>query len=159
MDIEKISKYLLYGLFGVSALIFICFFIFGFGNEYEADPTKNNPALTDVVIVWSLILAVVAFVGMIVAYIMYIRQHGVEKSLFYTWGLPIVTLIIGAVIGFANRHDTLLINGHQWNTPEDSPEPFKHAGEIIISDASIISVIILAIIAIAAIIWSLVKRK
>ena len=116
-------------------------------------------ALTDVVIVWSLILAVVAFVGMIVAYIMYIRQHGVEKSLFYTWGLPIVTLIIGAVIGFANRHDTLLINGHQWNTPEDSPEPFKHAGEIIISDASIISVIILAIIAIAAIIWSLVKRK
>lgn len=159
MDIEKISKYLLYGLFGVSALIFVLFFIIGFGNEYEADPTKNNPALTDVVIVWSLILAVVAFVGMIVAYIMYIRQHGVEKSLFYTWGLPIVTLIIGAVIGFTNRHDTLLINGHQWNTPEDSPEPFKHAGEIIISDASIISVIILAIIAIAAIIWSLVKRK
>ena len=90
MDIEKISKYLLYGLFGVSALIFVLFFIIGFGNEYEADPTKNNPALTDVVIVWSLILSVVAFVGMIVAYIMYIRQHGVEKSLFYTWGLPIV---------------------------------------------------------------------
>ena len=159
MDIEKISKYLLYGLFGVSALIFVLFFIIGFGNEYEADPTKNNPALTDVVIVWSLILAVVAFVGMIVAYIMYIKQHGLEKSLFYTWGLPIVTLIIGVVVGFANRHDTLLINGHQWNTPEDSPEPFKHAGEIVISDASIISVIILSVIAIAAIIWSLVKRK
>ena len=159
MDIEKISKYLLYGLFGVSALIFVLFFIIGFNNEYEADPTKNNPALTDVVIVWSLILAVVAFVGMIVAYIMYIKQHGLEKSLFYTWGLPIVTLIIGVVVGFANRHDTLLINGHQWNTPEDSPEPFKHAGEIVISDASIISVIILSVIAIAAIIWSLVKRK
>lgn len=159
MNIEKISKYLLYGLFGVSALIFVLFFIIGFGNQYDADPTKNAPALTDVVIVWSIILSVVAFVGMIVAYIMYIKQHGLEKSLFYTWGLPIVTLIIGAIIGFSNRQDTLLINGHQWNTPEDSPEPFKHAGEIIISDASIISIIILAVLAIAAIIWSLVKRK
>ncbi len=159
MDIEKISKYLLYGLFGVSALIFVLFFIIGFGNEYEADPTKNAPALTDVVIVWSLILSVVAFVGMIVAYIMYIRQHGVEKSLFYTWGLPIVSLVIGAIIGFANRQDTLIINGKQWNTPEDSPEPFMHSGEIVISDASIISVIILSVIAIAAIVWSLVKRK
>ena len=159
MNIEKISKTLLYVLFGVSALIFVLFFIIGFGNEYDADPSKNAPALTDVVVIWSLLLSVVGFVGMIWAYIMYIKQHGLEKSLFYTWGLPIVTLAIGLIIGIVNKHDTLIINGHQWNTPEDTPEPFSHAGEIIISDMAIVSVIILSVIAIAAIIWSLVKRK
>lgn len=149
MDIEKISKYLLYGLLGVSALFWILFLVVDFSRPYEADPKMNNPLLTDVIVIWALLLAVCAFVGMLVAYVMYLKQHGIERGLYFTWGIPIVTIIIGLIIGFAGKNKEFIYNMND------------HASQssLIISDTALVSVGITALIAIAAIVWSLVRRK
>lgn len=147
MDIEKISKYLLYGLFGVSALIFVLFLCVGWSNPYDLDPTKNDPTLTSLFVGWAMFLAVVAFIAMIWAYVSYIKTHGVERGLFFTWGLPIVTLLIGTLIGLMHKNEEFVYNMNDHASP----------GAIITSEASLISVGILGIIAVAAIIWSLVK--
>lgn len=149
MDIEKISKYLLWGLFGVSLLIFVLYLIIGFNNPYDMDPTKNAPALTSVFVGWAMVLIVVAFVGMIWAYVSYIKTHGVERGLFFTWGLPIVTLVIGGLIGLMHKNQDFIYNMNDHASPS----------AIVISEAALISVFIVGLLAIAAIIWSLVKGK
>ena len=147
MDIEKISKYLLYGLFGVSILIFILFLLVGWSTPYDIDTTKNAPTLTSLFIGWAMFLTFVAFIGMIWAYVSYIKTHGVERGLFFTWGLPIVTLLIGALIGLLHKNEEFVYNMND----------HASASAIITSEASLISVGILGLIAVAAIVWSLVK--
>lgn len=149
MDIEKISKYLLYGLLGVSALIWILFLVVGFGNPYDLDPNMNAPALTDVLVVWALLLSICAFVGMLVAYVMYLKQHGIERGLYFTWGIPVCAVVIGLIVGFINKDQDFIYNMND------------HASKssLIMSDTALVAVFIVAIIAIAAIIWSLVRRK
>lgn len=149
MDIEKISKYLLYGLLGVSALFWILFLVVGFGRPDEIDPKMNNPVLTDVLVIWALLLAVCAFVGMLVAYVMYLRQHGIERGLYFTWGIPVVTIIIGLIIGFIGKDKEFIYNLNDHATTSSK----------ILSDTALVSVGITALIAIAAIVWSLVRRK
>ena len=149
MNIEKISKYLLYGLLGVSALIWILFLLVKFNEPYDLDPNMNAPMLTDVLVVWGLLLTVVAFVGMLVAYVMYLKQHGIERGLYFTWGIPIAAIVIGLIIGVINKKQDFIYNMND------------HASQssLIISDTALVAVIILAVTAVAAIIWSLVKRK
>ncbi len=149
MNIEKISKYLLYGLLGVSALIWVLFLLVGFNREYDVDPTMNNPVLTDLLVIWALLLTVVAFVGMLVAYIMYLKQHGLERGLYFTWGIPIAAIVIGLIIGFVNKGEDFIYNMND------------HASQssLVIADTALVAVVILAVISVAAIIWSLVKRK
>ncbi len=149
MDIEKISKYLLWGLFGVSILIFVLFLFIGFNNPYDLDPTKNAPALTSVFVGWAMVLIVVAFVGMIWAYVSYIKTHGVERGLFFTWGLPIVTLVIGGLVGLMHKNQDFIYNMNDHASP----------GAIVLSEAALISIGIVGLLAVAAIIWSLVKGK
>ena len=147
MNIEKISKYLLLGLFGVSILIFVLFLAVGFGTPYEADPKMNAPTLTGVFVAWAIILTVVAFIAMIWAYVSYIRQHGVESGLFFTWGIPIASLAIGLIIGLMHKNEDFIYNMND----------HASSSAIVISEAALISVLILGVLAVAAIIWSLVK--
>lgn len=149
MNIEKISKYLLYGLLGVSALIWILYLLVGFDRPYDLDSTKNAPLLTGVFVIWALLLAVVAFVGMLVAYVMYLKQHGVERGLFFTWGIPIAAIIIGLIVGFIGKNENFIYNMNDHATPS----------ELILANTALVAVIILSVLAVAAIIWSLVKRK
>ena len=149
MDIEKISKYLLWGLFGVSILIFVLFLLVGFNTPYDQDPSQNAPTLTSLFVGWAMVLVVVAFVGMIWAYVSYIRTHGVERGLFFTWGLPIVTLAIGALVGLMHKNQDFIYNLND----------HASSSAIVISEAALISVFIVGLLAIAAIIWSLVKGK
>ncbi len=147
MSLEKISKYLLLGLFGVSILIFLLFLFVGFNTPYEQDPSMNAPTLTGVFVAWAIILTVVAFIAMIWAYVSYIRQHGVERGLFFTWGLPIVTLAIGLIFGLMHKNEDFIYNMNDHAT----------SSQIMISETALISVLILGIVAVVAIIWSLVK--
>ena len=76
------------------------------------------------------------------------KEYGFNKSYIYTWGLPIITLAIGAGVGFANKDEHMLINNEDWNVPSD----------IIITDACIVSIAILAVITIGAIIYSVILK-
>ena len=43
MNIEKISKITLWVLMGISAIIFILFFVVNFDNKWEENPKMNDP--------------------------------------------------------------------------------------------------------------------
>lgn len=148
MNIEKISKYTLWALMGVSAIIFILFFVVNFDIKWEENPKMNNPMFTDVLIIWALVLTVATFVIMLVSFFMYVKEYGFNKSYIYTWGLPIVTLAIGAAVGMANKDEHMLINNEDWNVPS----------HIIVTDACIVSIAILAVITVGAIIYSVVLK-
>jgi len=148
MNIEKISKITLWVLMGVSAIIFILFFVVGFDIQWEENPKMNNPQFTDVLIIWALVLCIATLIIMLISFFMYVKEYGFNKSYIYTWGLPIVTLAIGAAVGMANKDEHMLINNEDWNVPSD----------IIITDACIVSIAILAVITIGAIIYSVILK-
>lgn len=148
MNIEKISKITLWVLMGISAVIFILYFVVGFDNPYEENPKMNDPQLLDVVLIWGIVLTIATLILMLVSFFMYVKEYGFNKSYIYTWGLPIVTLAIGAAVGMANKDEHMLINNEDWNIPSD----------IIITDACIVSIAILAVITIGAIIYSVILK-
>ena len=148
MNIEKISKITLWVLMGISAVIFILYFVVGFDNPYEENPKMNDPQFLDVVLIWGIVLTIATLILMLVSFFMYVKEYGFNKSYIYTWGLPIITLAIGAGVGFANKDEQMLINNEDWNVPSD----------IIITDACIVSIAILAVITIGAIIYSVILK-
>ena len=148
MNIEKISKITLWVLMGVSAIIFILYFIIGFDNPYEENPKMNDPQFLDVVLIWGIVLTIATLILMLISFFMYVKEYGFNKSYIYTWGLPIITLAIGAGVGMANKGEHMLINNEDWNVPSD----------IIITDACIVSIAILAVITIGAIIYSVIMK-
>lgn len=148
MDIEKISKYVLTGLMAISIIIFILFFTIGYDTPYEENPKMNNPQLLDALCIWTYILIAAAAIFMLCSFIMFISQHGLNKSVMYTWGLPILSIAIGAGIGISNQSETLIINGKEWNDPT----------KIILTDASMVSIAILAVIAVGVTAWSMVSE-
>ena len=148
MNIEKISKITLWVLMGISVVIFILYFVVGFDNPYEENPKMNDPQFLDVVLIWGIVLTIATLILMLVSFFMYVKEYGFNKSYIYTWGLPIITLAIGAGVGFANKDEHMLINNEDWNVPSD----------IIITDACIVSIAILAVITIGAIIYSVILK-
>ena len=149
MDIQKITTKLLYGLFAVSAVVFILFFFIGFGEPWEDNPTMNSPMFLDVLLWWNIILAVICFGTMIWSFVKYVGEYGINKSYYYTWGLPIVTVAIGLVVGLINKNEVLLING------ENSAVPFNN----IVSDTCMVSIAILIVLSVAALIYSLIHSS
>lgn len=148
MNIEKVSKWVLIGLMSVSIIIFILFFAVGYDRPWEENPHMNDPQLLDVLCYWTFALAAACSVFMIGSFILYIIQHGLDKSIAYLWGLPVVSVVVGLVIGIGNKAETLMINGKAWNDPTD----------IILTDISIWGIAILSVIAIAVTIWSMIAE-
>lgn len=152
MNIDKFSKYLLWGLMGFSIIVIVLFFFVGFSNPYEVNPDMKDPMMLDL-LMWTMIIFIVAAaISMLVSFIMYLVQHGLDRSVIFTWGLPIVGIGAGALLGLSHSSDTpenhLIINGKDW----------FDKGDIILTDASMVAIGLLAVIAVLAIIWSAVKQ-
>lgn len=148
MNLDKLSKYLLWVLMGISVVVVALFFIVGFDTPYEEDPNLNAPVFTDALLVWTIILTVAGGVCMLASFIYYVCENGVNSSYIYTWGLPVLTIVIGVILGISNKDDHMLINGQDWNNPVD----------IIITDASMVSIAVLTVCAIIAIIFSVIMN-
>ena len=148
MNLDKLSKYLLWVLMGISAVVVALFFIVGFDTPYEEDPNQNAPQFTDALLIWTIILTVAGGISMLASFIYYVIENGFNRSYLYTWGLPVVTIALGVILGIANKDEHMLINGQDWNNPTD----------IIITDASMVSIAILTLCALVAIIFSVVMN-
>lgn len=146
MDIQQTTNKILYTLFAISAVVILAFFLVGFNEPWEDNPTMNNPMLTDVLLWWCIILSVACFALMIWSFVKYVKEYGFNKSYLYTWGLPIVTIIIGLVVGLVNQNDHLLINNKDWCVPSEN----------ILTDTCMVSIGILIVLSIVATIYSLV---
>ncbi|MBQ6965422.1 MAG: hypothetical protein IJP82_07000 [Bacteroidaceae bacterium] len=157
--VEKISKITLWVLIGITIVVMALFLLVGYDNKYEENPNFNDPQLTDLLIVWTYILIAVTAIATIGA-VIYGFMNGSNKSKHedigmaskagvIAWGTFIVSVIIGLIVGFASKDEVLLINGKDWNVPSD----------IILTDMSMVSILILTIVTIAATVFSMVTNK
>lgn len=156
--VEKISKYTLWAGMGISIVILILFYIIKFDQPFEENPDFTNPALTDVLLIWTYFLVAAAIIVTVWSLIHGLTTKGTGTSKdtglaahtsSIAWGLCAASLILGAIYGFMCKNDTMLINGKDWNVPS----------EIIITDTCMISILVLTIVTVLATAWSMISSK
>ncbi len=157
--VEKISKITLWALIGISLVVLALFILVGYDTPYEENPKFVDPQLTDALLCWTYFLIAATAVATVVS-VIYGAVSGGNKSLTETkglagkagliaWGTFIISIVIGIATGFAGKDEVLLINGKDWNDPT----------EIIMTDASMISIIVLTAVTIVATVFSMVSNK
>lgn len=158
MNTEKISKILLWTMMGVTIVVFVLFLLVGFDTPFEDNPKYNNPKLTDAVLILCYALTITAIVATIWSAIKQITVGGNSTSKdkgiagrtgLISFVLLVVSLIIGVIVGIANKGETMLINGKDWNNPTD----------IIITDTVMVTIVILGVVSIIAVIYSMAATK
>ena len=157
--VEKISKFTLWGLIGISLLVMALFLLVGYDTPYEDNPNQVDPKLTDLLIIWTYILIVATAVAAIGAVIYGFVSGGnksknedvgmASKAGVIAWGTFLVSLVAGLVAGIVNKGEMLIYNTNDQATPT----------EIILTDTSMISILILTIATVAATAFSMVTNK
>ena len=156
--VEKLSKYTLWAGMGISIVILILFYVIGFDNEFVENPKFNDPALTDVLLIWTYFLVAVAVIVTLWSLFHGLTTKGTGTSKdtglaahtsSIAWGICVVSLILGAIYGFMVKDETLFINNKAWTGPTD----------IIITDTCMISIVILTIVTVVATAWSMISSK
>ena len=156
--VEKISKYTLWAGMGISIVILLLFFVVGYDRPFEENPKFTDPMLTDALLIWTYFLVFAAIVVTIWSLIHGATTKGtgtmketglIAKSGTIAWGICICSLVLGLILGFISKDENMLINGKDWNNPFD----------IIITDMSMVSILILLIVTICATIYSMVGKK
>ncbi len=157
--VEKISKIVLWGLIGLSIVVTALYLLVGYDTPYEENPTFNAPQMLDLLLCWTYFL-IIATAVIATAAVIYSFVNGSNKSKheekgllgktnWLAWGPCLLSLIIGAAVGIANKDESLLINGKDWNEPT----------KIIMTDTSMISILILTIITIIVTVFSMATNK
>lgn len=156
MNIEKISSWLLKGLMAVIIIVFVLFFLVGYDTPYEENPNMVSPKLLDVVLVLCIALVIAAVIATVWSAVLKVTQGSSkerEKGLIGRTGLIsgvafIGSIVIGLIVGIVQKDQHLLINGKDWHEPVES----------IITDTSLVSIVILLVITLAALIYSMVTK-
>ena len=115
--------------------------------------------MTDLLLVWTYIL-IFATIIITIGAVIYGFVNGSNKSKhedtgmaskagLIGWGTLIVGVVAGLIVGFANKDEVMLINGKDWNIPSD----------IILTDTSIIAIVVLLIVTIIATVYSMITSK
>lgn len=153
--VEKIAKIILWTIIGITILVVALFALVGYDTPYEEKPTIVDPQMTDLLLIWTGILIGAAAVVAVVA-IIYGFTNGSNKSKneengflaktgLVSWGTFVSSLIIGVGFGIANKDEVLIINGKDWNVATD----------IIMADASIVSIAVLIIATVIVTVFSM----
>ncbi len=156
MNIEKISSWLLKGLMAVIIIVFVLFFLVGYDTPYEENPNMVSPKLLDVVLVLCIALVIAAVIATVWSAVLKVTQGSNkerEEGLIGRTGLIsgvafIGSIVIGLIVGIVQKDQHLLINGKDWHEPVES----------IITDTSLVSIVILLVITLAALIYSMVTK-
>lgn len=157
--VEKIAKITLWTLIGLTILVVALFVGIGYDTPYEEKPTIVNPQLTDLLICWTYFLIAAAAIATAGAIIYGFVSGGnksrnedkgfLNKTGLVAWGTFIVSVVIGIALGAANSSEVMIINGKDWNDPTD----------IIMTDASMVSIIVLTIVTVIVTAFSMITSK
>ena len=152
--VEKFSKITLWALIGVSILVMALFLLVGYDTPYE-----ENPKLTDLLIIWTYALIILTAIATVGAVIYGFVSGGnksknedigmASKAGLIAWGTCVASVVIGLIVGISNKSEVLLINGKDWNIPSD----------IIMTDMSMIAILVLTIVTVIATVFSMVTNK
>lgn len=147
---EKISQTILYIIVGLTILIFALFYLVGYNMQSVEDPSFNAPLLTDVLLIFMVLLLTVAAVIGIAAVIVGLRKrdsgdkvvNGVPaaKISFITFGVTFLLLLLTFVFGST---DSMMINGHQ----------FTDVVALKLTDMFVQTSLVMIVIAVAAMIF------
>lgn len=147
---EKISQTVLYILVGLSALVFLLFYLVGYNMQSVENPDFNAPLFTDVLLVFMLLLLVAAIViGGVAAYFGIKKSDASDKVVngvpsakisAITFGFTFVVLVLTFIFGST---DSMLINGHQ----------FTDVFSLKLSDMFVLTSLIMILVAIGAVIF------
>ena len=150
----KISDYVLWGLFGLSAIVILLFLLVGYNTQYEENPKFVAPQMLDLLLIWMYVLVAVTAVLTIWSAIKGIGASSGQqakglagKTGLIGFGVLVVSVIIGAVVGAADN-DTLIINGKAFAAAENKTD-------YLLTDISMISIIIMMVATIIALIVSM----
>ena len=143
--VEKISKIVLWSLIGISIVVMALFLLVGYDTPYEENPKQVDPQMTDLLLVWTYIL-IFATIIITIGAVIYGFVNGSNKSKHEDTGMASKA---GLIVGFANKDEVMLINGKDWNIPSD----------IILTDTSIIAIVVLLIVTIIATVYSMITSK
>ena len=157
--VEKVSKITLWALIGVSILVMALFLLVGYDTPYEENPKFVNPQLTDLLIIWTYALIILTAIATVAA-VIYGFVNGGNKSKdeekgmagktgIIAWGTCLASVVIGLIVGISNQNELLVYNPNKHATPT----------EIILTDTSMIVILVLTIVTIAATIFSMVTNK
>jgi hypothetical protein len=157
--VEKISKITLWVLIGISLVVLALFLLVGYDTPYEENPKQVAPQLTDLLIIWTYILIIATAIASVGAVIYGFVSGGnkskhedvgmASKAGLIAWGTFAVSVVIGIVVGISGKDEVLLINGERWNDPTD----------IILTDTSMLSILILTVVTIIATAFSMITNK
>ncbi|NLV53716.1 MAG: hypothetical protein GXY64_10720 [Bacteroidales bacterium] len=157
--VEKISKITLWVLVGISILITILFALINFDRPYEDNPDMVDPQLTDLLIVWTYILIASAAISTVGAAIYGYISGGnksknediglASKAGVIAWGTFLVGIVAGLIAGIANKDEMLIYNTNDQATPS----------ELIITDTSMIAIIVLTVVSVIVTAYSMVSNK
>ena len=153
MKLEKLSNIALFSTIGVGVVCFLLFFLVDYSNM-DFDGVHVSPALTDLVLIlmyallfvtagltiWSLVRGATVNSGNTGP-----NPTGIPsgKITLCTWGLVIVTLIIGVVCGLGEEPFTT-VSGKT-----------TAAGMVTVVDMWILAIYVLAVVAILAVVVSM----
>ncbi len=157
--VEKISKITLWALIGVSILVMALFLLVGYNTPYEENPKFVNPQLTDLLIIWTYALIILTAIATVAAVIYGFVNGGnksknedvgmASKAGLIAWGTCLASVVIGIIVGISNKNELLVYNTNDHATPTD----------IILTDTSMIAILVLTIVTIAATVFSMATNK
>lgn len=157
--VEKISKIVLWSLIGISLVVMALFLLVGYNTPYEENPKQVDPQLTDLLLIWTYIL-IFATIIITIGAVIYGFVNGANKSKhedvglaskagLIAWGTLIVGVVIGLIVGFVNKDEMILYNQNDIATPT----------EIILTDTSMIAILVLTIVTIVVTAYSMITNK
>lgn len=95
--VERVSQRVLYIVLGITALVFMGFYLLGYDTPFVDDASFKVPLLTDGVLVWMYILIVFALVVMLYSLYNSIRSVKIEGKVVN--GIPKRKITILVIVG------------------------------------------------------------
>ena len=147
----QISKKVLYVLIGITAVLFVAFFCFGYDMPYSDNPSFNAPLLTNVLLMYVGVLFMISVGVGVWMVVRSLKNH--NKDDYIVNGIPVsrnacvltvITVLLLILTFILGSSSTIQING----------KPFSDVFWLKVADMFVWSSIILMLSAVGIVIYS-----
>ena len=156
---QKYSDLVLWTIMGISAIVLVIFFAWGYNTPYEENPDFIAPIFSDGLIILQVVLIILCAFLMVGGAINSLTIGGKKNEELTTiadkvsnpiaWGTMAASLVVGIIYGITYQNESMIINNKAWQNPTES----------IMADICIWSIGILILGTVIAGIYSMATRK
>jgi len=152
---ERVSSLVYYVLLAVGTVVICLFYLIGYDTPFWADPQFNEPQLTDVLLIYILLLAEGVLVAVTIAFVMGLRisdrvvydsnRLPVRRISVLTSLLPVVCMVVS------------FIAGSSWPVPVNG-KPYTEMWWLKATDMFIWTIAVLIFVALALVVESRIRH-